>query len=522
MTAPQSSLDYFKFCPGEEQVKISNAICRGRRRASFPKCPGCQFNDDEKKSASSPASGRGEPPAAIDAVFATYDVRGVVPSPLTTDAAWRVGHAAAQYLHGKLRGFDRAHPSSRSIVVGRDMRSSSIDLQKSLIEGIRSVGMDVINIGVVDTPQVHFAVTHFTACGGIQTTGGSWPAHYNGFKLCGARGVAIADHTGLAGIRDIAVRVPRHLTGMTARLREEDITSHYIRYLRRNVPADGLQRPMRVAIDAGDGVASHLAPLVFGDVSNLEIVPLHFETTEPFAHDPDPCDPGNTLDLRRCVKEKKADLGIAFNGDADQCVFIDEKGAIVPADQIAALLARGLLERHRGSTIVLDHRCGMAVLDEIQRAGGVVFRERVGYPFMRKKMLESDAAFGADLDGRFYFRESNCCESPFLAGLRVLSAMGVTGRKLGELVHPLQKFRNSGNLRIRCTDAERVLKDVAAAHRDAQIDHIEGVTIRYPDWWFNVRRGEGDGFVNLLLEAKTRKLVEQRITELTPLIGAPE
>ncbi len=525
MDVSAAAADYFKFCPGEEHVKISNAICRGRRRASFPKCPGCQFNDDERGVAVRPADEEGRAPATLESIFKLHDMCATTPTPLSGDAAWRIGHAAALYLHGRLRGYERASPGSRSIVVGRDLRASSEALQFALMEGAGSVGMDVINIGVVDTPQVYFAVSHFNACGGIQITGGAMPAHYNGFKLCGARGCPIGDQTGLAGIRDIALRVPKHHTGTSARVREADVGEKYGVFVRWAISGEILRRRTRIVVDAGHGVAGRWVPAVFGPIANLAIDAINFDAAEPFAHQSDPFSVKRLNELRKRVKATKAHLGVCFSGDADQCVFVDDKGAVVGCDLMGAVLARIFVERQRGAAIVLDVRSSLAASEEIERAGGVVLRERVGHHYMRRRMSDAEAVFGVDLAGRFYFRENQFCESAFLALAHVLNLLSTSGCRLSELLQPLQRYRSSGEVHFTCEAPDQTLQRITEEHQAAQIDPGPadgGVTVRYPDWWFHVRRDDLSPSLHLSIEARTKKLVEQRLAELKPLIARAE
>lgn len=521
MTAVQSTGDYFKFCPGEENVKISNAICRGRRRTHFPKCPGCRFNDDEKRGgAEIGPSSRSRDLSAIEALFRPHEILGEAPSPLSPDVAWRVGHAAGQYLHGRLRGLERADPMTRSMVVGRDRRSISRPLQIALIAGIRSAGIDVIDVGVIDTPQLYFAVSKFGACGGIQTTGGRHPAGYSGFRICAAKGFPIGAETGLTSIRDISLRVPRHETCSSAACRDADLSADYRAFIRAFlIDRAESARPLRLVVDAARGVAGKWIPMIFAGVPNLEIKPLHFDGEARLERAPDPLDSANTLDLRKTVKEARADLGVAFDGDACRCVFFDEKGNTIAPDLIAALLARRWIERERGASIVLDLRCTQTAIEEIDEAGGVCVPSRVGSQYIKKMMLERRSIFGADLDARYYFRDNSYCESAFLALVHVLNLISETGRPLSALVKPLVRYRSSGEIGFEHQDARRLINELAAAHADAHVDDLDGLTVRYPDWWFNLRCAETPSSLRLILEARTKRLVDQHLSSLTPLLG---
>lgn len=520
MNPPQTPADYFKYCPGEEHIKISNAICRGRRKTSFPKCASCQFNDDLQPAGATASMPSLRNTAHVEAVFQAEQICATTPTPLSTDVAWRIGHAAGQYLHGKLRGYERAHPGSKSVVVGRDLRSSGSALVLSLTDGIRSVGMDVIDLGVIDTPQLFYAVNHFNACGGIIATGATAPSDFNGFKLCAAKASPISDQTGLAGIRDIALRVPRHQTGVQARIREDSVATEYQAFVRSALVGGAVKRPLKVVVDAANGVAARWAPVLFEGLGPISLEPLNFEIMEPFVHDPDPTIPANTAELRKRVKEVDADLGVAFSGDASQCAFIDEKGAIAPTDVIGALLARAYLERHRGAPIVLDVRSSIILLDEIERAGGIALRERVGYHHMRKRMGEANAVFGVDWSGRYYFREHFGCESAFYATMHVINLLSTGGRSLGDLVQPLARFRSSGEVAVRCTNPDIAIERFVQTHGDAQIDRLDGATIRYPDWRAHLRTRDGEPALRIVVEAKTKKLMEQKLRDFDDAMQA--
>lgn len=534
MPAIQPATDYYRFCPGEEQIKLSNAVCRGRRQAHYPKCAGCQFNDDER--AAIPVTTHHDRAAVLsqlESLFRPHDVLGTYPAPLSTDAAWRIGHAAGQYLHGRLRGFDRADPSIRSLIVGNDGRQDAEALESALIEGILSTGIDVVKIGVVDTPQLYFAVSQFGACGGIQITGGRHPLSYHGMKICAARGFPIASETGLASIRDIALRVPRHRTGTTGTVKTTDLSDAYREFVRSRLPpppdsiaagrngdTSRLSRELNIVVNACGGVAAKVFPMLFDGVIGLNWNPLFFAAQDALTAQLDPARPGNLNALRKAVQTHTADFGVGFDGDADRLLFVDEKGTLVRPDLIATLLARRFLEREAGAAIVFDHRFSSLVSDEVLRAGGLPIRERVGHVFIKKTMTERHAVFGADLAGRYYFRDNGYCENAMLAVVQMMNLLCETGRKLSDLVRPIARNRSFGELRVSCRDGERALRRITSAHADAQIEQLDGITVRYPDWWFNLRQpgGAAESELHVLLEARTRKLVDERLAELESML----
>lgn len=539
MTSVQATVDYYKYCPGEEHVKLSNAICLGRRRSHYPKCHGCQFNDDERDnlatgrpddetvdaaatmlSLKQDRDRRPQSPPPIVSLFHASDVSGAVPSPLSEDAAWRIGHAAAQFLRSKLRGYDRAAANARSMVIGRDTRPTSSTLEQALIEGVRSTGTDVVSLGIIDTPQLYFAVNHWGACGGIQVTGGHRPENHNGLQICGQKAVPLGVDTGLASIRDISARVPQHQSGTSSRLITKDMSRAYTEFVRTFMRAKlRLPRPVKVVIDAGNGAAGRWLPILFKGMRNLRVTRLHYEHTGEFVHEPNPMRSTNTKQLRMCVKEQDADFGVCFDSGAQRCVFVDDRGRTIRPEFLLAILARMLLEREPGATIILDHRSSIAAEEEIIRAGGVPVRERAGNALIKRTMSEHNAVFGADLSGCLYFRENYFCESGILALVQVINLVLRSDRRLSELVRPLQRYSTSGLLRFECEDTECAMTRLAEAHRDAEIQQFDGLTFRYPDWWFNVQPFAADRRLTVTLEARSRKLVDAKIAELLPLLG---
>lgn len=538
MTESQATADYYKHCPGEQHVRISNAICLGRRRTHYPKCIGCQFNDDEKAAAAATAStsavvesttnslllptspNRELAASAISSLFRPCDIIGTVPDPFSRGAAWRIGHATAQFLRSKLRGCDRADPNARAIVVGRDPREHGTMLEEALIEGIRSTGTNVVSLGMVDAAQVYFAVYHLGACGGVQITAGHKPIDQNGFRICGTKATPIGVETGLVSIRDIAMRIPEHQTGVHSRLITKDLSEPYTAFIREFMFAKvRLPHLVKIVVDAGNGSAGRWLPIIFKGMRNLRIVRLNFDCRGEFAHEPNPLKLRNTRELRRVVKEEEADFGICFDSSAERCVFTDDKGHTCRPELLGALLARLFIEREPGATIVYDHRSSAVTEEEIVRAGGVAVRERTGGDYIKKAMAERNAVFGCDLSGCFFFRDNYYCESGILAMVQVINLLLSTGRSLSDLIRPLQRYCSSGDISFVCDDTDRVLHQVAEAHGSATVEQFDGMTFRYPDWWFNVRPFAAERLVHVTLEARSRKLVDEKLTELQPLLG---
>lgn len=538
MAGAQLTSDYYRYCPGEEQFKLSNAICRGRRRTNYPKCHGCQFNDDEAAAptglpgvdlTAAPGPATFKPNSAIapaipqprvEDLFRTHDIVGPAPTPLTADFAWRIGHATAQYLQSRLRAMDRSDPNARALIVAHDARPHSAALLDAFIEGVHSTAMDVLHLGCVDAPLLTFAVQHLGAGGGVYATGGCEPAGRHGFVICGARAMPISVDTGLTGIRDIASRVPRHVTGAAARRESRDLTDAYHAAIRARFRGGAaLSKRTTIVFDAGNGVMGRRMVDALTGVRNLRLIALNDTPAEEFARDPNPTHSEALTTLRKCAKAEAADFAVAFSPDGSLCAFLDDKAAPINSDVVAALIARDMLQRRAGDVFVFDHRFNSAAIEEITQAGGAVLRERVGPSFIRKRMTDAGAVFGADLDGRFYFRDAACAESPLFAIIELLNLLSSGERSLASLARPLLRSRTSGEIQFHCGDPGQVIQAITAAHPEAELERIDGLTVKYPDWRFNVRSAGSPPTLRVTLEARTRKLVDQRLAELEPLLG---
>jgi len=515
---------YFRFCPDRVDVKISDAVCFGRRRANYPFCQGCQFNDDEKA-----ADGRIEPVEIrahtemnhqdmIEKVFKAYDVRATYPEPLNEDVAWRIGHATALFFRESLPTAQRPVTDHLAVVVGRDMRQSSPALARALIEGIRASGVPVVDVGMIDTSQLYFAVNHCQAAGGIQTTASHNPAHYNGFKICGRGGVPVGENSGLRDICLLSQKVTRHQAAQPGTLSRCDLTAEYKAFVRRFVRPI---RPLKVVVDASNGMAGKWAPIIFGDLPNLTTVFLNTETNGEFVHEPNPLVDANLDQVRAEVRRVRADFGVCFDGDADRCMLVDEHAEIVRCDMLTALLARYFLEQYPASTIVYDLRSSRVVAEEVTRHGGTPRRERVGHAFMKKALAESDAVFGGELSGHFYFRDNFYCDSGMLALAHVLNVLSASGESLGRLIAPLMRLSASGERNFETDDKDGTINRLAEIYRDAQIDRLDGISVDYDRWWCNVRKSNTEPLLRLNLEADSPELLEEKVAEVGRHLGKP-
>ncbi|MGH7177575.1 MAG: phosphomannomutase/phosphoglucomutase [Tepidisphaeraceae bacterium] len=458
----------------------------------------------------------------IEKIFKAYDVRATYPTPLNEEMAWKVGHATAQFLK---RSRERLPPDQKvksedTMSVGRDMRPSSPELARSLSDGIRSVGMNVVDVGMIDTSFMYYAINHLDCVGGIMTTASHNPVNYNGFKISGPKAKPIGAASGLDDIKRIATTLRVGQTGLNGKYSEQNLWADYRRHVLSFLK---LKRPLKVAIDASNGMAGKMVPEVFGKVPTLEIIPVLFEITGSFVHEPNPLVEDNLKMLKEKIRQSRPDLGACFDGDADRCMFVDEKGHTLGCDHITALLARDFLNvpANQGSTIVYDLRSSHVVPEEVKSAGGLPRRERVGHAFIKKTMADTKAVFGGELSGHFYFRDNFYADSGAVAFARLLSVLSAQDHPLSQLMEPLQRYSQSGEINFQVEDKEAKIRELAERYKSARIDYLDGITIDHDDWWFNVRKSNTEPLLRLNLEAKSQPMLDERLKELKKILGEP-
>jgi phosphomannomutase len=455
----------------------------------------------------------------IDKVFKPYDIRGIYGEQIDEDLAWKVGHATAQFLRSLLSGYERGQASANRIVVGHDMRPHSKPLLEAMIDGVTSSGAACADIGMVDTPMLYFAVNHLGACGGIQITASHNPIEYNGFKIAGHKARPVSQNTGLAEIKHIVSTLRRMPVGASmAPVQRIDLWGEYRKHVRKFLK---VARPIKVVVDASNGMGGKLLPAVFEGAANLDVVPLNFEIGRGFVHPPSPLLEASLRQLKDAVPAKGADLGVCMDGDADRCAFVDEKGQVVRGDLMTALLAPYFLDDSPGAMVVYDLRSSRAVAEEIRAAGGVPRRERVGPPFMRRTMADGHAVFGGDLSGHFYFRDNFNCDSGAIAFATAVTVISAQPRCFSELLAPLRRFSHSGEINFEADDKEGKLKEIEKTFADAEIDHLDGVTCQYEDWWCNVRPSSAEPLLRLTLEARDGATMKAKLESLRAILGKP-
>jgi phosphomannomutase len=437
-------------------------------------------------------------------IFKAYDIRGIYGDSLTDDLAHRIGRAFATFLR------------CRKVVVGRDMRPHSRPLFDALARGLTEQGASVIDIGVVSTPMSYYANGRLGADASVMITASHNPGEWNGFKMCREKAIPISGDTGIKDLERIvetgAYAPPAAAPG---RVSTYDIEAEYIAHIRRF--AD-VRRPLRVAIDYANGMG-----IVEGRVLHglFDIDPLFDTLDGTFPnHEANPLLEETWHALQRKVRAGRYDFAIAFDGDADRAGFMDEKGQIIPMDIITGLIAEMVLQREKGAAIYYDLRSSWAVKEVILENGGRPMMSRVGHAFIKQQMREADAVFAGELSGHYYFKENYYTESSSLAAICVANLVSRSHRPLSEMIRPLRRYWASGELNSKVADPRAVFERLETRYRDGKQLRLDGLTVEYPEWWFNVRASNTEPLVRLNLEAKSRELMERRRDELLAQIRA--
>ncbi|GAC1431813.1 MAG: phosphomannomutase/phosphoglucomutase [Chloroflexota bacterium] len=440
-------------------------------------------------------------------IFKAYDIRGLYPNELNEDLAVTIGRAIATHLNVP------------RIAVGRDMRVSSPALAQALIQGITAQGVDVDDLGLTSTDELYFAVGKFGYPAGVMVSASHNPGTYNGFKLCRANAVPISSETGLAEIKDLAVRGEFPTATRRGAVKQREVLDAYVDEVLSFIDPAAV-KPLTLVVDAGNGMAGMTAPAVFKRLP-CTLIPLYFDLDGTFPNHPaSPIEPENMVDLQKAVVAHKADMGVAFDGDADRMFIVDENGELVDGGMVTGLVASNLLRRFPGSTILYNLIVSRSVPELVESMGGTAVRTRVGHSFIKQIMREKNAIFGGEHSGHFYFRDFWFADSGIIAMLVVLELVSQEGKKVAELIRGISTRVRSGEINSRVTDAKAKIAEIERRYSDAQIDHLDGVTVTYPTWWFNVRPSNTEPLLRLNLEADNRQLMEQKRDEVLAVIRA--
>jgi phosphomannomutase len=441
-------------------------------------------------------------------IFKAYDVRGLYPQQLTGEIARRIGCAFVQYLGAK------------RIAVGRDMRASSPEIALGFIRGVRSQGCEVTDIGVVGTDMMYFFVASHGLEGGAIITASHNPKEWNGVKMVRQGALALSGDAGIKEIRE-AVMAGRYAEDpgdvgppSLSQAIDTDYADHCLSFI-----DVAKVRKLKVVLDTGNGMGAVGAAAILSRLP-LELVKMNFELDGTFPnHPPDPLEEANRRDIMARVTAEKADLGIAWDGDADRCFFIDDTGAFVPGDFVTALLGEQFCRREPGARIVYDVRASRAVDDRVKAAGGTALMHRVGHAFIKKRMRDENAAFGGEVSGHFYFRDNWYADNGMIPAVMVLEMLGATGQRFSELLAPLRaRYHISGEINSKVADVAAAMARIEAQYADARITKLDGVSVDYDDWHFNVRPSNTEPLLRLNLEAYTAADMERRRDEVLGIL----
>lgn len=439
--------------------------------------------------------------ANLASLFKAYDVRGVAPGELNPEIAYKIGRALVTHL-----GADH-------VCVGRDMRVSSPALAGGLIDGILDQGADVTDIGLISTDGLYFAVGKYGFPAGVMITASHNPGEYNGFKICREEARPLSLDQGLAEIRDLVVAGEFEDPDRPGSRTERDVTDAFVDHALSMIDLEVI-KPFKIAVDAGNGMAGKIIPKVF-DRLPCELVPLYFELDGTFPNHPaNPIELENVKVLQRTVIKENAYMGVAFDGDADRMFIFDERGRFIGGDMVTAMVSRLLLQKHPGAAVVYNLICSRTVPEIIESSGGVPVRSRVGHSFIKGLMREHDAIFGGEHSGHFYFRDNWYADSGLIAFLTILELLSREDATVSAFLAPIDTRHRSGEINYEVENADEIFQAAREKFSDAEIDELDGLTIEYPTWWFNLRSSNTQPLVRLNVEADGADELVQRINEV--------
>jgi phosphomannomutase len=441
-------------------------------------------------------------------VFKAYDIRGIHPAELDEDGAYAIGRAYVEQFE------------PRRIAVGRDMRVSSPSMAAALIRGVTDAGADVLDLGLVGTEMVYFAVGELELDGGVAVTASHNPKEYTGMKIVRGGALPVGGDSGLLDIRDRAMALGDASEGQAlGQVQEYDVWPAYVERVLSFVDVSAI-RPLRVVIDAANGMAGVMLPPVLERLP-IEAVPYFFEPDGTFPnHEPNPLLPENREFIVERTTTEGADFGVAFDGDADRCFFVDDEGDFVPGDFVTALLAESVLEKSPGGKIIYDVRASWAVPETIEGAGGTALVNRVGHAFIKHRMREEDAVFGGEVSGHYYFRDFSQADSGVVPFLLMLELVSRRGQKLSEILRPYRdRYFITGELNTPVPDVARKLEELEDRFGpEGEVSHLDGVSIVGDEWHFNVRPSNTEPLLRLNLEARSEELMERKRDEVLDVI----
>jgi len=436
-------------------------------------------------------------------IFKAYDIRGIYPTEIDEEIARKIGFAFAQYL------------DKTKIVVGHDMRDSSPLLARAFIEGALSFGTEVQDIGLATTPMLYYAIADGGFDGGAMITASHLPAQYNGVKLCREKAIPLSGDDGLPEVEAIAMAIET----VPMKKGNPSRADWLGRYVDRVAGLLENPSPLTIVVDAGNGMGGLDTPRLLERLPQCKFIPMYMEPDGDFPHHvPNPILPETTVELQRRVLSEKADLGVAFDGDGDRCGFIDEHGGRIPSDLVIAALAEFFLRKSPGATVLYDLRASRAVPERIRELGGNPAKTRVGHSFVKQRMREIKAVFAGELSGHYYYREMGFIDNGIVSLVTMLNLIGLRNEPVSELIRPLQKYAQTGEVTFQVRDGDELFRELEYAYSDATKEHLDGLTIEYPDWWFNLRQSHTEPAVRLVMEANNHDTLEREQARLNRII----
>ncbi len=434
-------------------------------------------------------------------IFKAYDIRGLYSKELGEKEAFKIGQAIVSYLQIK------------KIVIGRDARNSSNNLFKALGKGIVSQGCDVFDIGLSTTPMLAYASQKYPAA--IMITASHLPQQYNGFKLFQNKGMPIGENE-IQKIKKIVEQNNFVSFSNKGKIYKKSLLEEYIRY-NLSLIAPNLKQ-LKIVLDSGNGMSGYTLPRIFKKIPEIKLVELYTDLDFNFPnHESNPLNLETLKELQDKIKREKADFGFATDADGDRCIFIDEKGVVISSDLMIALIGKYVLKNNKQAKIMYDVRCSKIVKEVIEENGGQAIISRVGHSFIKKKMRENNVIFAGEISGHLYYKKNNYAESPFISAISVANILSNSTKSLSELINPFQKYFSSGEINFKVTDKNLKIEEIEKALKNnaIKIEKLDGLSIYYKDWWFNVRKSNTENLLRLNLEAHTKKIMLKKIEEIT-------
>ena len=451
-------------------------------------------------------------PAQVTEIFKANDVRGIYPIELDENLAYKAARSLVIFL------------GVNEVMVGRDMRLSSPALTQAVLRGITDQGAHAIDLGMITTDELYFAVGNFNSLAGIMVTASHNPGAYNGMKICREQAIPLNDNTGLYAIRDLVIADNFPEPGQSGTITQCDVLDEFVQHVLSFIDANEIWA-IKVAADAGNGMAGMVLPRIFAHLPKCTLFPLYFELDGHFPHHPaSPIEAENMVDLQQLVRQKGADIGVAFDGDADRMFITDEQGNLIDGSIMTALVATSILRKNPGAVVLYNLICSRNVPEAIERAGGHAVRTRVGHSFIKQRMRELNAVFGGEHSGHFYFRDNYYADSGFIALLHVLKLLSQEQKPISELIAPFNTRFRSGEINTHIASQDMAADKIArivqiyGKKEGASVDTLDGVTISFPHWWFNVRSSKTEPLLRLNVEGDTKELMERGRDEVLQII----